>query len=157
MIFFRWRYIAFPLVFLSLSIVLTAYFYPRLPDDIAYHFKDGIPDRWLNRGAATAWLLVPQFLLTGLGAAVVLGVMKLGNRFQPATSKRTETMLLLMGNMIALPQLVLTFAMLAVFSYNSYGIYLLPLWVFALIVMGLGGIILGAIFFLALQQALARK
>ena len=157
MMHFRWRYIAFPLVFLFLSIVLTAYFYPRLPDDIAYHFKDSMPDRWLNRGAATAWLLVPQFLLTGLGAAVVLGVMKLGNRFQPATNKRAETMLLLMGNMVALPQLVLTFAMLAVFSYNSYGIYLLPLWVFALIVMGLGGIILGAIFFFALQQALARK
>jgi len=154
---FRWRYIALPLVFLFLSIILTAYFYPRLPDDIAYHFKDSMPDRWLNRGAATAWLLVPQFLLAGLGAAVVLGVMKLGNRFQPATNKRAETMLLLMGNMVALPQLVLTFAMLAVFSYNSYGIYLMPLWVFALIVMGLGGIILGAIFFLALQQALARK
>jgi len=62
-----------------------------------------------------------------------------------------------MGNMVALPQLVLTFAMLAIFSYNSYGIYLMPLWIFALIVMGLGGIILGAVFFLALQQALTRK
>jgi hypothetical protein len=59
--------------------------------------------------------------------------------------------------MIALPQLVLAFAMLAIFSYNSYGIYLMPLWVFALIVMGLGGIILGAFFFLAIRQILARK
>jgi hypothetical protein len=154
---FRWRYIACPLVFLLLSIVLTACFYSRLPQDLAYHFKDTMPDRWLSRGAAIAWLLVPQFLLTGVGAAVVLGIMKLGNRFQTATSKRTETMLLLMGNMVALPQIVLTFAMLAIFSYNSYGIYLMPLWVFAIIVMGLGGIILGAIFFFALQQALTRK
>jgi uncharacterized membrane protein len=157
MIRFRWRYIALPLVILLLSIGLMIYFYPRLPEDLAYHFKDGLPDRWLGRGAATACLLVPQFLLTGLGAAVVLGIMKLGNRFPPATNKRAETMLLLMGNMVALPQLVLAFAMVAIFSYNSYGIYLMPLWVFALIVMGLGGIVLGVIFFLALRQALARK
>ncbi|MBL7126337.1 MAG: DUF1648 domain-containing protein [Dehalococcoidales bacterium] len=157
MISFRWKYIALPLVFLLLSIGLAIYFSPRLPDEIAYHFKDGLPDRWLSRGAATAWLLVPQFLLTGLSAAIVMGIIRLGKRSPPTTSKRAETMLLLMGNMVALPQLVLTFAMLAVFSYNSYGIYLMPLWVFALIVMGIGGIILGVFFFLAIQQTLARK
>jgi len=154
---FRWRYIALPLLFLLLSIGLTICFYSRLPEDMAYHFKDGLPDRWISRGAATAWLLVPQFLLTGLGAAVVMGIIKLGNRFQTTTTKRAETMLLLMGNMVALPQLVLAFAMLAIFSYNSYGIYLMPLWVFALVVMGLGGIVLGVLFFLAIKQALARK
>jgi len=157
MISFRWKYIALPLVFLLLSIGLAIYFFPRLPDEIAYHFKDGLPDRWLSRGVATAWLLVPQFLLTGLGAAIVMGIIRLGKHFQPTTDKRAETMLLLIGNMVALPQLVLAFAMLAIFSYNSYGIYLMPLWVFALIVMGLGGIILGAFFFLAIRQILARK
>jgi len=154
---FRWRYIALPLVFLFLSIGLTICFYPRLPQDLAYHFKDGLPDRWLNRGAVIAWLLVPQPLLTGLGAVVVLGVMKLENRVQQTADKRAETMLLLMGNMVALPQLVLTFAMLTIFSYNAYGVYLMPLWVLAVIVTGLGGIILGVLFFLALRQALARK
>jgi len=124
---------------------------------MAYHFKDGLPDRWISRGAATAWLLVPQFLLTGLSAAVVTGIIKLGNRLQTTTNKRAETMLLLMGNMVALPQLVLAFAMLAIFSYNSYGVYLMPLWVFALVVMGLGGIVLGVLFFLAIKQALVRK
>jgi len=157
MISFRWKYIALPLVFLLLSIGLAIYFFPRLPDEIAYHFKDGLPDRWLSRGVATAWLLVPQFLLAGLGAAIVMGIIRLGKHFQPTTDKRAETMLLLIGNMVALPQLVLTFAMLAIFSYNSYGIYLMPLWVFALIVMGLGGIILGVFFFLAIRQILARK
>ncbi len=157
MISFRWKYIALPLVFLLLSIGLAIYFFPRLPDEIAYHFKDGLPDRWLSRGVATAWLLVPQFLLTGLGAAIVMGIIRLGKHFQPTTDKRAEPMLLLIGNMVALPQLVLAFAMLAIFSYNSYGIYLMPLWAFALIVMGLGGIILGVFFFLAIRQILARK
>jgi hypothetical protein len=157
MIHFRWRYIALPLLFLLLSIGLTIYFYPKLPDEVAYHFKDGLPDRWLSRGAATAWLVAPQCLLTGLGAAIVTGIIRLGDRFQTTPSKRVETMLLLMGNMVALPQLVLVFAMLAIFSYNSYGVYLMPIWVFALVVMGLGGIILGALFFLAIKQALVRK
>ncbi len=157
MISFRWKYIALPLAFLLVSVGLAIYFFPRLPDEIAYHFKDGLPDRWLSRGVATAWLLVPQFLLTGLGAAIVMGIIRLGKHFQPTTDKRAETMLLLIGNMIALPQIILAFAMLAIFSYNSYGIYLMPLWGFALIVMGLGGIILGAFFFLAIRQILARK
>ena len=157
MISFRWRYIALPVFFLLLAIGLVIFFYSKLPEEIAYHFSNGLPDRWTGRGAATAWLLVPQFLLTGLGVAIVMGVIRLGSRFQSATGKRSETLLLLMGNMVALPQMVLAFAMLAIFSYNSYGLYLMPLWVFALIVMGLGGIILGALFFLAIQQALARK
>ncbi len=148
---------ALPLIFLALSVSLAVYFYPRLPDEIAYHFKDSLPDRWTGRAVATVWLLVPQFLLTGLSAAIILGVIRLGDCFWSTANKRAETMLLLMGNMVALPQLVLAFAILAIFSYNSYGIYLMPLWIFAVIVMGLGGIILGAFFFLSIQQALARK
>jgi hypothetical protein len=52
-----------------------------------------------------------------------------------------------MGNMIVLPQIVLGFVMLDIIIYNSYRIHLMPLWVFALIVMGIGGIILGRILF----------
>ena len=154
---FRWRYIALPVFFLLLAIGLVIFFYPKLPGEVAYHFRDSLPDRWTGRGAATAWLLVPQFLLAGLGAAIVMGVIRLGSRFQSTAGKRSETLLLLMGNMVALPQVVLAFAMLTIFSYNSYGLYLMPLWLFAIIVMGLGGIVLGALFFLAIQQALARK
>jgi hypothetical protein len=86
-----------------------------------------------------------------------MGVIRLGTRFWTPAGKRSETLLWLMGNMVALPQLVLAFAMLSIFSYNSYGLYLMPLWLFAVIVMGLGGLVLGALFFLAIQQALARK
>ena len=59
-----------------------------------------------------------------------------------------------MGNMIALPQVILCFAMLDIFSYNSYQIRLMPLWVFALIVMGLGTIISGIFFMWGLRQFL---
>ena len=57
-----------------------------------------------------------------------------------------------MGNMVALPQIILCFAMLDIFSYNSYQMHIMPLWVFALIIMGLGGIILGIFFIRAIRR-----
>jgi hypothetical protein len=58
-----------------------------------------------------------------------------------------------MGNMIAMPQIILFFAMLDILSYNSYQIHLLPLSVFALIIMGLGSIMLAMFFVQAIRRA----
>jgi len=57
-----------------------------------------------------------------------------------------------MGNMVALPQIILTFAMLDIFLYNAYQVHLIPLWVFALIVIIAGGVILGTFLIQALRQ-----
>ena len=149
---FRWRYLALPIVVLLLSLILTAYFYPRLPNEVVYHFTDGAPDRWLSRGAIIAGMLTPQFLFTLLAGAIVWGITKLGRRSQPPASQWVKNIISLMGNMIALPQILLGFAMLDIFSYNAYQIHLMPLWIFALIVMGIGGIILGVFFVLAIRQ-----
>jgi len=145
---FRWSYVILPVVLLFLSVIAVAFFYRLLPDEVAYHFKtDGSPDRWLGREVITAWMLVPQFLLTLLAVAVTMGIARLGVLSQSPNggSIKPGNVLALMGNMIGLPQLVIGFAMLDIFSYNSYGIHLMPLWVFALIVMGAGGVILGII------------
>ena len=153
---FRWSYIALPLAILLLSIMLAAYFYHRLSPEVAYRFKlDGSPDSWLNREMITLWLLAPQLLLSLVAGGVTWGATKLGALFrQPgSTWIKPERILSLMGNMVALPQIILCFAMLDIFSYNSYQIHLLPLWLFALIIMGLGGIILGLVFIQAIRQA----
>ena len=137
------------MILLLLSIILTAYFYHRLPLEVAYHFKgDGSPDRWLNRGMIILWLLLPQLVLTLGAGAITLGITKLSVLFRQPENiwVKPEGILLLMGNMVVLPQVILFFAMLDIFSYNSYQIHLMPLWVFALIIMGLGGIILGILF-----------
>jgi uncharacterized membrane protein len=152
MIPFRWRYIALPVAILFLSLILTAYFYRLLPGEVAYHFQDGSPDKWMSRGAIIAWMLTPQFFLALLAGAIIWGIIKLGTRFPSTANRLVEKILILMGNMIALPQIILGFAMLDIFSYNSYQIHLMPLWAFALIVMGLGGIILGIFFVLAIRQ-----
>ena len=153
---FRWSYILLPLAILALSIILTAYFYHQLPTEVAYHFKlDGSPDRWLGRGMVTLWLLVPQLILTLVAAAITWGITRLGilsNQPESAWIK-PEGILSLMGNMVALPQIILCFAMLNIFSYNASQMHIMPLWIFALITMGLGGVILGIFFILAIRRA----
>ena len=152
---FHWSYIILPAAIFLLSVILAAYFYLRLPQEVAYHFKfDGSPDRWLGRGTIIVWMLAPQLILTLLAGAVTLGIARLGILSQKTDVKgiKPGRILALMGNMIALPQLILCFAILDIFSYNSYGIHLMPLWVFGLIVMGLGGVILGLFFISAIRR-----
>ena len=145
-----------PLIIFFLTIILTVYFYHLLPDEVAYHFKsDGSPDKWLSRGAITLWAVVPQLLLTLLAGAASWGMAKLNVLFKQPDSPgvKSESIMLLMGNMVGLPQIILCFAMLDIFSYNTYQIHIMPLWVFALIVMVLGSVILGIFFARAVWQA----
>jgi len=143
---FRWSYIMVPLAILSLSIILSAYFYHLLPAEVAVHFKvDGTPERWLSREMTMVWVLMPQLLLVLLAGAIAWGITKLAARFWQPRGTRTnlETILSLMGNMIALPQIIVCFAMVDVFSYNSYQTHIMPMWVFLLVILGLVTISLG--------------
>jgi len=142
---FRCSYIVLPLVFLSLSIILSAYFYHLLPTEVAYHFKlDGTPDKWLSREMTIIWVLIPQLLLTLLAVGITWGATKLGKLFgqTEGTWIKPQRILSFMGNMTALPQLIVFFAMLDIFSYNSYQIHLKPMWIFLLIILGLATIAL---------------
>ncbi len=152
---FRWTYIVLPLAILLLSAILVAWFYHLLPGEVAYHFKNGSPDRWMSRGLFVAWTLTPQFFFVLMAAGVVWGVTKLS-----ALSRQTGNplvkpgkLLSVMGNMLVLPQIIISFAMLDVFLYNSYQVHLIPLWAFALIVMGSGVIVMGVLFILAARRA----
>jgi len=152
---FRWNYIVLPVLVLLLSLALVAGFYTRLPAEVAYHFNtDGSPDGWLSREAAILWMVVPQVLLTLLAAAIPWGVARIGilTGQKGVTGVRPETILSLMGNMVALPQFILCFALADIFSYNSYQRHIMPLWVFAIVIAGLGAIILTLFFILAFRR-----
>ena len=151
---FRWKYIALPVTILLLSIILAVCFYRLLPADIAYHFGDGSPDNWVNRGAFLAWILTPQLFFVLLAAGIVWGIVKLSAHSPQARNTQTklDILLSLMGNMVALPQLILSFAMLNIFSYNAYQRDIMPLWLFAVIIMVLGGFALAVFFFRAILQ-----
>ena len=154
---FRWRYIIFPIVVFVISIVLTAAFYPRLATEVAYHFTfGGSPDKWLSREMSAVLALAPQFLLTLLAAGIVWGLTKMRLLSSPTgvTWIKPQSILRLMGNMIGLPQLILCFAMLDIFYYNLYQTHIMPVWIFAVIIMGLGGIVLGVFFVQAVRRAI---
>ena len=153
---FHWHYIIMPLAILFLSVILTAYFYHRLSTEVAYHFRlDGSPDKWLSRETIIVWMLAPQVLLTLGAGAITWGVTKLGilSKQVESTLVKPEKVISLMGNMVALPQIILCFAMLDIFSYNSYQAHIMPLWLFALIIMVLGVIIIGIFFIQIIRQA----
>ena len=153
---FRWSYILLSVVVLLLSIIITAYFYRLLSAEVAYHFKlDGSPDRWLGREVITVWLLVPQFLLTLLAGGVGWGITKLGILFRQTESAgvKPERLISLMSNMVALPQIILGFAMLNIFSYNSYQVHIMPVWLFLLIIVGLATVVLGILLALIISKA----
>ena len=153
---FRWRYVVLPLAMLLLSAVLVGGFYTRLSAEVGYHFKsDGSPDMWLAPGLLAFWALLPQFLLT-LGAVAVSWVISmLATRFLEAESAvvSPQRIMLLTGNMVALPQIIILYYLLDVFSYNSSGAHLgLPVLAFALIVMVAGGAVLGVFFVRMMKQ-----
>ena len=102
---------------------------------------------------------LPQLFLTLLAGVFTWGITRFSARFKQPDSTRTkpERILSLMGNMIVLPQIILGFAMLRIFIYNSYQIQIMPLWTFALIIMVLGGIILGIFFIRAIKQVWIAK
>lgn len=142
----RWSYIIVPVAILLLSIVLAAFFYHLLPNEIAYHFQsDGTPDKWLGRGMTMVWVLVPQLFLTLVAMILVWVISKLFARSRQSGGSQTNpaTILPIMGNMVALPQLIACFAMLDIFIYNAYQIHLMPTWLFALIVIVLATVVMG--------------
>ena len=152
---FRWTHIIVPLALLLLSVILVACLYRLLPAEVAYHFKNGSSDKWISRGVFVAWTLIPQFFFVLMAAGIVWGVTKLSALFRQAESPliKPGKLLSVMGNMVALPQIILSFAMLDIFSYNAYHTHLFPLWVFTLAVMALGGIIMGIFFVSAIRGA----
>ncbi len=143
---FRWSSLIAPAIVFLLSIALVAYFYHLLSGEVAVHFElDGTPDRWISREMTVVWALLPQLLLVLLAGGVAWGMTKLGSLLERSgsTGIRPPRMVLLMGNFVALPQLVVLFAMLDIFVYNAYQTHIMPTWIFLLALLGLATIILG--------------
>lgn len=152
---FRWRYIMLPIAISLLFIVLAAVFYPRLPAEIGYHFKpDGTPDRWLSREIAMVLMLAPQLLLTLLAGATTGVITKLGilSGQTEGTGIEPQKILSRMGNVVALPQIVIGLVILDIFTYNAYQIHILPTWAF-LLILGVATVTLILILVFTIRKA----
>ncbi len=157
---FRWRYVVAPGAVLVVSVVAAAFFFRLLPAQVTYGYGSGSVGRQISRGLLLVVLLAPQFILTFLSAAVAHVVARVGSRFVKDGGTSTgvvESVGTIMSNMVVLPQLVLCYAMIDMFRFNAYGTHLPPLYVFAVIVMLIGGAALGFFFLRARQQARAAK
>ena len=142
---FRWSYIIAPAIVFLLSLILFAFFFHLLPTEVAVHFDlDGNPDNWLGRPMTGVMVLAPQLLFVLLAISVVWGITRLDRRYGWAKSggERVRRMVFFMGNILALPQIILLFAMLDIFVYNAYQTHILPMWIFLLIVLGLATVAL---------------
>ena len=148
---FRWTFIALPVSLFVISTALAAVFFSSLPEEIAYHFIDGVPDSWLNRGTIVAALVGPQAVCAGL-AFVIARIAISGTRYYAAENTPIKKIILIMGNMPALLQVILLFAALDIFLYNIYEIKLMPLWAFSLIFLVIAGIVLAALFIQTVRQ-----
>jgi uncharacterized membrane protein len=153
----RWRYVLVPLLVLLMAIGVSAYFFGQLPEAVAFRFApDGTAENVGSRMAVIAAMLVPQFLLVLLAAGVALVVGRVGRRLlkgQQSTPTGTAAIITVMSNMVVLPQLVLLFTMLDIFSYNAFEFHLIQPWIVAAAVMLVGGPILAVFFVKAVQQA----
>jgi len=150
--YFRWSYIMLPVVLLLLAVILAAVFYNKLPSEVYYHFTGDTPDREVSRTALMAWLLIPQFFLMFIGVAISGIGSVISRRYELSDSNHIKRLLMAMGNMVALPQIILIFAMLDIFLYNAYYIRLIPLWIVIIVVLLLGTIVLGIFFFRIIRQ-----
>jgi hypothetical protein len=153
---FRWKLIAFPAVILAISIILCAVFYGQLSEDVGWTFQDdGSPDRWTSKGSLVFWVIGLQVFFLLAASGIIKGITGIYNKYTDSDSgpMNPGIMIGIMGNMLVVPQVIIFFAMIDVFSYNSYQTHFLPLWLNALIVLLTGGIILGIFFLRAGLQA----
>ena len=145
---FHWGYIAFPLAVLLISVVLTLFFYGKLdPVQLAYRFKaDGSPGAYISREALLILMLGVQALLVLMAGLLTWGIgrLRVFTRVDPSEFWVSPALVLgFMGNIFGIPQLILSFALLDIFTYNAYQLHLVPLWLFAVVVIVLGAIGIG--------------
>jgi uncharacterized membrane protein len=159
---FRWSYIIAPVIVFLISLVLFAFFYRLLPAEVAVHFDfDGNPDNWMGRTMTGVALLAPQLFFLLLAWSIAWGATRLANRSSQASGIRVkaERLVSLMGNILALPQLVILFAMLDILSYNAYQTHILPTLLFliiVLVVMTAGLLALAVFIFLRARRAMSQ-
>ena len=149
----RWTYIVLPASLLLVSVILTAVFYCLLPDEVAYSFSGGGPTHEYSRGGVIAWVIGLQAVFTLISLAIIWIATSASRRIRIEENNLTRSLFTIMGNLTALPQIILLFAMLDIFLYNSYQIKLISLWVVAIIVLVLGGVVLGIYFVRSIRQS----
>jgi hypothetical protein len=154
---FRWRYVALPVLIALASAAVCAAVRGRLPFPTAYLFaSDGSPSAFAIPGLFVFWVLVFQIGLALGAITVTWAVSWLARRFlrPEAAAVSPQRIMLLTGNMVALPQIIILYYVLDVFSFNTGRGHLpVSVLVFALLVLLAGGAVLGLFLLQMVKQA----
>jgi uncharacterized membrane protein len=153
----RWSYFILPVIILLISLITTAFFYNKLPDPVNLRPDSDTPAT-ITRFMAMLWAIVPQLLMALIAMVITWGTGKISNLFAEAAASgvKLETVLMVMSNMVVIPQLVLLVAMINIFSYNSFQTHVSFVWWASLAVI-FTGIILLSIFFVRSIQKMSAK
>ena len=152
---FSWRHILLPLVVLLLTVIIVIALGGQLPLQVAYRFNpDGSPDAFVARTGFLVIILACQFLLTLMAGGITFGIAMLKVPLGGGAGLSSpEKVVSFMGNVIGVPQFILFFVTLDIFSYNLYQIHVFPMWLFLIVVLGLATIALVVTFFYLISRA----
>ncbi len=151
---FKWKYVALPLAALLISVVVTGWFYGKLPVEGARYSPTGQAGAATTRGGLILWLLLPQTVLALLAGGLVWAVTRIKSLADYAgeTGVSLDGLVMVMGNLIGLPQLILLFSMTNTFGYNVYGKGILPIWAIVVVLVVLGVAVTGIFFVRAIRR-----
>ncbi|MDD4924435.1 MAG: DUF1648 domain-containing protein [Dehalococcoidales bacterium] len=151
---FEWKYITLPLIIFFISFIMAAIFFFQLPDQVAYRFTaDGNAESWMGKTAITAIMLGLQFVIIVMVILIVKAIVGFGQAIeQTSPNFNPDRFMLLIGNIAALPQLVLAVVMFDIFSFNVVDKHVLSIWLIILILAISGALILTAFFIKAFIQ-----
>jgi uncharacterized membrane protein len=153
----RWSYFVLPLAILLVSVIIAIYFYGKLPAQVVWQLNSaGSPT--VSRGQIVLWAIVPQVLLALLAFLIAYGATRIGDLFKEASASgiQLDSILMVMSNVVVIPQLILTFAILRIFSYNSFQTDINFVWWVSLAVIIVGIVVLSVFFIRALTKMAGR-
>jgi uncharacterized membrane protein len=153
---FRLGYIAVSVFLFLFCLAVAAVVYPSLPESVAYRFNSaGVPTTFLLKAAFTAVMLGAQLFITLAVIGLAMGIVAFGRRMlgKSALAFNVHGMIWLMTNMLALPQIILAFILLDSSFYALQGSHIMTPWLFSLITVGLGSLVILFVFVQVFKQA----
>lgn len=138
-----WQATLAPLLILVVSVISSAIFYHSLPVEVAYRFTtSGLPAGVMEKANVIGLMLGGQVLLLLLAVGITWAANRAFHSVTPTMVLRRA--FIFMGNILAVPQLVLAFLMANIFIYNVYQHEPMPAWIIVAtaLIAGAIGIIL---------------
>jgi uncharacterized membrane protein len=153
---FQWTFIVIPVSLFLLCVLLALLVYQSLPENMAFRFStDGVPKTYMAKPVFLSVMLGGQLIIVLAAFAVALGIVKFGEYLSKNSTLTfyPRTLIWLMINMLVLPQIILAFVMLDASVYAIQVKHIMAPWLFSLLAIGFGSIVIIFLFLKAINQS----